>query len=73
MPRHLICSKSDISKLRSIYAIQQWKIVQLTAVAKMQEREEVDYPTDQSFQVQEFLLKNHSDPTEDEYRIYHTK
>ena len=30
----------------------------------MQEREEVDYPMDQSFQVPEFLLKSRSDLTE---------
>jgi len=50
--------------------IQLWKIVPLTAVARMQEREEVDYPMDQSFQVQEFLLKSHLDLTEVENEKY---
>ena len=34
----------------------------------MQEREEVDYQMDQSFQVQEFLLKSHLDLTEVEIK-----
>ena len=49
--------------------IQQWKIVPLTAVVRMQEKEEVDHPMDQSFQVPKFLLKSHSDLTEVEIKI----
>lgn len=35
----------------------------------MQEKEEVDHPMDQSFQVPKFLLKSHSDLTEVEIKI----
>lgn len=35
----------------------------------MQEKEEVDYLTDQSFRVPEFLLKSHSDLTGVETKI----
>ena len=41
----------------------------MTAVVRMQEKEEVDHLMDQSFQVLEFLLKSHSDLTEVEIKI----
>ena len=58
-----------INFLRFICAIQQLKIVPLRAVARMQEKEEVDHPMDQSFQVPKFLLKSHSDLTGVETKI----